>query len=82
MHAGETTRRELFQNSAALGLAAAAATAAPAIAQSVSATAPGGTELRTLPVPSNGIIPVAVPLSEGAVVIDFTGPGKSSSTAP
>lgn len=68
------TRRELLQASAALGCLAAAPF-------SVSASEPGSTDAarsssvaNPLKPPTEGSIPVAFLVSEGAVVIDFCGP--------
>ncbi|MGA8142598.1 MAG: DJ-1/PfpI family protein [Candidatus Acidiferrales bacterium] len=71
------TRRELLQGSAALGCLAAlplppAASSRTQSAQSAaSKPSPGASPLTP---PTNGIIPVAFPISVGAVVIDFCGP--------
>lgn len=62
-----TTRRGLLQSSAALA-AASVALSAPAR----SATAPAS--LAALTVPASGVVPVAFPISDGAVLIDFAGP--------
>ena len=80
----EITRRELLQGSAALGYMAAvplslAASSAHSFAHGQSA---GGIQdaakriagPNPLTPPSSGTIPVAFPISDGAVVIDFCGP--------
>jgi YHS domain-containing protein/putative intracellular protease/amidase len=67
-------RRDLLQLSAALGagaslLGTARGTQAPSQNQTAAAVA-----VKPLPVPSDGVIPVAFLISESAVVIDFSGP--------
>lgn len=67
-------RRELLQKSAALGLFAAMPF--PAANPSNSGTAPNNSAEKPNPLkpPAQGSIPVAFLISNGAVVIDFTGP--------
>jgi putative intracellular protease/amidase/YHS domain-containing protein len=75
------TRRELLQASGAVGLAAAVPLSFSA-ARLVGATqafhddnsAKSAVALSPLKPPTSGVIPVAVVLSNGAVVIDFAGP--------
>ena len=62
-----TTRRGLLQGSAAL-----AATSLALNASSRSLAAP--VNLMPLTVPASGVVPVAFPISDGAVLIDFAGP--------
>jgi len=62
-----TTRRGLLQGSAAL-----AATSVALGAASRSGAAPEN--LAPLAVPAGGVVPVAFPISDGAVLIDFAGP--------
>jgi putative intracellular protease/amidase/YHS domain-containing protein len=74
MKSKELTRRELLQRSAALGCFAAVPfslvrSAADGQAGTKSIAGPN-----PLTLPENGVIPVAFPISEGAVVIDFCGP--------
>jgi putative intracellular protease/amidase/YHS domain-containing protein len=74
----EITRREILQGSAALGLLSSvpfslAAASGHNLARGQSAAkSSGGTSALTPP--SSGTIPVAFPISDGAVVIDFAGP--------
>ena len=80
----ELTRRELLQGSAVLGYMAAVPFSLAAINphnQGQSASAAGGQASNKsisgptpLTPPSSGRIPVAFPISDGAVVIDFCGP--------
>jgi transcriptional regulator GlxA family with amidase domain/YHS domain-containing protein len=63
-------RRELFRISTAMGLTAALPALVQAKAQPAAAPAPAA----PLTPPASGSIPVAFLLSDGAVVIDFTGP--------
>jgi hypothetical protein len=65
-------RRELLQRSAALGLTAVGTLALPITAATAFDTE--GAAPNPLTPPSNGSIPVAFLISEGAVVIDFCGP--------
>jgi transcriptional regulator GlxA family with amidase domain len=70
MEAGTMNRRQLILSSTALGvapLAALAARTAATLAAPAAETAP-------LAAPATGSIPVAVLISDGAVVIDFAGP--------
>lgn len=76
-------RRDLLQMSAALGVGAAIAKAALAASHNEhSEHQAGGARLAEsraspvdpLPVPADGMIPVAFLLSDGAVMIDFAGP--------
>jgi transcriptional regulator GlxA family with amidase domain len=69
-------RRDLLQLSATFGLAAALPGVAPARSPSEAGAAPvaSGIGANRLTPPSDGRIPVAFLLSEGAVVIDFAGP--------
>src|SRR5579871_646391 len=67
-------RRDLLQMSAALG-ASVSLSAATGVALGVeSRTAVKVAPVDPLPVPVDGIIPVAFLISDGAVIIDFTGP--------
>jgi putative intracellular protease/amidase/YHS domain-containing protein len=84
MRKREMTRRELLQGSAALGcIAAVPFSLAPAgirtrqpgsSGTSGQASAKGAQGVSSLTPPSNGKIPVAFVISDGAVVIDFCGP--------
>jgi len=85
MRQKDITRRELLRGSAALGCLAAVPYYSRAAAhaggagygQSQSSLQDAGKSIAgpsPLKVPSDGIIPVAFPISEGAVVIDFAGP--------
>lgn len=74
----QVTRRELLQGSAALGCMAAvpfslAVAGSRGLGQSQSQTK-GIAGPNPLTPPSSGAIPVAFPISDGAVVIDFCGP--------
>jgi hypothetical protein len=82
-------RRELLQHSEALGMVAAHSLALPGKTRAaLSATGArndteGGdaaTVANPLTPPAHGSIPVAFLISEGAVMIDFTGPGRFSRT--
>jgi putative intracellular protease/amidase/YHS domain-containing protein len=66
------TRRELLQGSAALGCLAAVPLSLSAVSKQSGTKAAAGAG--PLTPPANGTIPVAFPISEGAVVIDFCGP--------
>jgi len=84
MRRKEITRRELLQGSAALGCMAAvpfsvagASSYGLGPGQSASGGQSGGKSIAgpsPLTPPSSGTIPVAFPISDGAVVIDFCGP--------
>ena len=63
-------RRDLLQMSAALGAGISLSGCSPAAARTESQPATAA----PLPVPAVGPIPVAVLISNGAVIIDFTGP--------
>jgi putative intracellular protease/amidase/YHS domain-containing protein len=73
-------RRDWLQLSAALGIGASlsrTAVAAPAAAANAQPGTTGvgpATAANPLPVPADGVIPVAVLISAGAVLIDFVGP--------
>jgi len=72
-------RRQLIMRSAALGFAPLVEAAPPAVlaapaTSSESKTADGGATASPLPAPASGSIPVAFLMSDGAVVIDFSGP--------
>lgn len=67
-------RRELLQMSAALGAGVSLSGATFAAFGVESQTAKTAAAVSPLPVPADGIIPVAFLISDGAVVIDFTGP--------
>ena len=68
-----TTRRRLLQSSAVLATLAAAS-GAFGVAGRASATAPGVSAVNPHTPPASGLIPVAFPISDGAVLIDFAGP--------
>lgn len=67
-------RRDLLQMSAAVGVGVSLSGATGAAFGVESRTANTVATVDPLPVPADGIIPVAFLLSDGAVVIDFTGP--------
>lgn len=67
-------RRDLLQMSAALGVGVSLSGATGAAFGVESQKAKTMAGIDPLPVPADGIIPVAFLLSEGAVIIDFTGP--------
>ena len=65
-------RRELFRLSTAMGLSAAL----PGMGRAAQAKAPAAAQHASSPLlpPAEGSIPVAILVSDGAVLIDFTGP--------
>jgi transcriptional regulator GlxA family with amidase domain len=67
-------RRDLLQMSAAVGVGVSLAAATGAVFGVESQKAKTVARVDPLPVPADGIIPVAFLISEGAVIIDFTGP--------
>ena len=67
-------RRDLLLMPAALGVATSAFRAVQAAAQSDNPTTSTQPVSAPLPVPADGMIPVAFLISEGAVIIDFAGP--------
>jgi putative intracellular protease/amidase/YHS domain-containing protein len=67
-------RRDLLQLSATLGLAASLPRAARSLSMADSGAPRGLAAPNPLRPPTDGLIPVAFLLSEGAVVIDFAGP--------
>ncbi len=70
-------RRNLLRMSAALGAGVSLSRTALAAAQTSAQTARAAAPVNPLRVPADGIIPVAFLLSEGAVLIDFTGPWEA-----
>jgi transcriptional regulator GlxA family with amidase domain len=71
-------RRNLLQMSAALGVGVSLSRTALAAAKTGGPAAGGApTPVNPLRVPADGVIPVAFLLSEGAVLIDFTGPWEA-----
>jgi putative intracellular protease/amidase/YHS domain-containing protein len=67
-----TTRRTLLKGSAAIATLAAATSLPGAKGEVAAKPQPAG--LLPLTPPAGGVIPVAFPISDGAVLIDFTGP--------
>jgi transcriptional regulator GlxA family with amidase domain len=67
-------RRDLLQISAALGVGATLSPAAFAAGGTDSHSTGATAAADPLSVPANGVIPVAFLISDGAVLIDFTGP--------
>jgi transcriptional regulator GlxA family with amidase domain/YHS domain-containing protein len=67
-------RRDLLQMSAALGAGISLSGCSPAAARTESQPAGAAATAAQLPVPADGLIPVAVLISNGATIIDFTGP--------
>lgn len=75
-------RRDLLQMSATLGAGISLSGSTLAAARTENQTANASTTVEPLRVPPDGVIPVAFLISNGAVIIDFTGPWAVFQSVP